>query len=56
MRPRDRNVPKYGPLLAAKGKILEGNIGAVPWKIVRASDLLAEVFARLVERRDFNFA
>ncbi len=56
LRPRDRNFQKYGPLLAAKNKILEGDISGVPWKIVRAADLLAEVFARLVERRDFNLA
>lgn len=56
LRPRERNFPKYGPLLAARGRILTGDIGGVSWQIVRASDLLAEVFARLVERRDFNFA
>jgi aminoglycoside 3-N-acetyltransferase len=51
---RDRKFPKYGPILAARGRILEGEIGGVPWKIVRAADLLAEVFARLVERPTFN--
>jgi aminoglycoside 3-N-acetyltransferase len=55
LRPRERNFPKYGPLLAAKGRILEGSLGGVPWKILRAADLLAEVAARLVERRDYNF-
>lgn len=56
LRPRERNYPKYGPLLATQGRILAGDIGGVSWQLVRASDLLAEVFARLIERRDFNFA
>jgi aminoglycoside N3'-acetyltransferase len=55
LRPRERNFPKYGPILAAQGKVLEGDIGGVPWKILRAKDLLAEVSARLTERPDFNF-
>lgn len=54
LHPRDRQFPKYGPILAAKGRILEGDIGGVPWKILRASDLLGEVFARLVDRPTFN--
>ena len=52
--PRDRNFPKYVPLLAAKNQILQGDIGGVPWKIVSAADLLAEVFARLIENPRFN--
>ena len=56
LRPRERNFPKYGPILAAKRKIAEGDIGGVPWKILRASDLLAEVFAHLVREPDFNLA
>jgi aminoglycoside 3-N-acetyltransferase len=55
LRPRERNFPKYGPLLAEKGKIKEGDIGGVPWKIVRAADLLAEVSARLRAAPAFNF-
>ena len=56
LRSRDRNFPKYGPILAAKNRMSEGDIGGVPWKIVRASDLLAEVFAHLVREPDFNLA
>src|SRR5688572_24874885 len=41
LRPRERDFPKYGPLLVAKGRILEGDIGGVPWKLVKAADLLA---------------
>lgn len=55
LRPRERNFPKYGPLLAAQGKMVEGAIGGTPWKILRAADLLAEVFARLVAAPDYNF-
>jgi aminoglycoside 3-N-acetyltransferase len=54
LHPRDRDFPKYGPILAGKKKILEGEIGGVSWKMVRAADLLAEVFARLVETPGFN--
>ena len=55
LRPRERNFPKYGPILAAKGEMLEGDIGGVPWKILRAKDLLSEVSARLTEQPDYNF-
>lgn len=55
LRPRGRNFPKYVPLLAAKGQIRTGTLLGVPWIIVRAADLLKEVFARLIERPDFNF-
>ena len=51
---RERDFPKYGPLLAAKKQIRGGDIGGVPWLIVRAADLLAEVFTRLIEQPDFN--
>lgn len=55
LRPRERNFPKYLPLLAAKGQIRTGTLLTVPWIIVRAADLLREVFARLIEQPDFNF-
>ena len=48
------NFPRYGPILAAKSQILEGDIDGVAREILRASDLLAEVFARLVTQPDFN--
>lgn len=51
---KDRDFPRFGPLLAAKGQIRTGEILGVPWKLVRAADLLLEVFARLVEQPDFN--
>ena len=47
----ERDFPEYAPLLTAKGKLLSGGIGGVAWLLVRASDLLGEVFARLVELR-----
>jgi len=50
----NRDFPKYSPLLAAKKQILTGDINGVPWTIVRADDLLREVFTRLIERPDFN--
>lgn len=49
-----RNFSKYGPILAARGRIRTGAIAEVPWTAVRACDLLAEVLARLVEHPDFN--
>lgn len=55
-RQLNRDFPKYAPLLAAKSQILTGDISGVPWAIIRASDLLREVFARLIERNDFNIA
>lgn len=54
LRPRDRRFPKYEPILARKRQILTGEIGGVPWRILRAADLHAEVSARLTERPDFN--
>lgn len=44
----DRNFPKFGPRLAAKGEFLSGDIGGVPWALVKASDLMREVFATLI--------
>jgi aminoglycoside 3-N-acetyltransferase len=55
IRTRERDFPKFGPLLAAKGQFHTGEILGVPWKLVRGDDLLREVFARLIERPDFNF-
>src|ERR1043166_1890565 len=52
----NRDFPKFGPLLAAQSKFLSGTISSVPWSIVRASDLLREVFARLIEQPDFNIS
>jgi aminoglycoside 3-N-acetyltransferase len=51
---QERNFAKYGRILAAKKKIAEGDIGGTPWKLVCASDLLAEAFARLIEHPSFN--
>ena len=53
-RPRERDFPKFGPLLAAKGQLHAGELLGVPWKLVRADQLLREVFARLIEQPDFN--
>jgi aminoglycoside 3-N-acetyltransferase len=55
IRTRERNFPKFGPLLAAKGQLRQGQLRGVPWKLVRADHLLREVFARLVERPGFNY-
>jgi len=52
----NRDFPKFVPLLAAKNQILTGDINGVAWSIVRAGDLLREVFARLIERPNFNLA
>jgi aminoglycoside 3-N-acetyltransferase len=52
----DRDFPKYGPILAAKGQYAAGEIAGVKWSLCRLSDLLREEFARLVERPDFNLA
>jgi aminoglycoside 3-N-acetyltransferase len=49
-----RDFPKYQSLLAAKDQIMSGDIGGVRWTIVLASDLLREVFARLIDQPDFN--
>ena len=54
LHPRDRTFQKYGPILAAKDEIVEGDIRGVRWRLVHASNLIAEVFARLVERPSFN--
>lgn len=51
---RDRDFPKYAPLLAAKEQLVTGELRGVGWMMVRAADLLREVFARLIERPDFN--
>jgi aminoglycoside 3-N-acetyltransferase len=48
----DRNFPKFAPRLAAKGQYAQGEIGGVPWALVKASDLLREVFAALIARPD----
>jgi aminoglycoside 3-N-acetyltransferase len=50
----NRNFPKFAPLLAARSKIFTRQTFGETWTIVRASDLLGEVFARLVQRADFN--
>ena len=56
IRTRERDYPKFGPLLAAKGELHSGDWLGVPWKLVRADHLLREVFARLVENPRFNYA
>jgi aminoglycoside 3-N-acetyltransferase len=55
IRTRERDFPKFGPLLAAKGQFHAGDIQGVPWKLVRGDDLLREVFARLIEQPRFNY-
>ncbi len=52
----NRNFPKFAPLLAAKSRIRSGTVSRVPWTLVKASDLLAEVFTRLIEQPDFNLS
>lgn len=55
IRPRERDYPKFGPLLSAKGQFHAGDLLGVPWKLVRADHLLREVFARLIENPRFNY-
>jgi aminoglycoside 3-N-acetyltransferase len=55
IRTRERNFPKFGPLLAAQGRFHAGELLGVPWKLVKAADLLREVFARLIEQPGFNY-
>lgn len=55
LRPRERDFPKYGPLLEAKGQIQAGELLGVRWQVVRAADLMREAFARLIERPAFNY-
>ena len=54
IRTRERDFPKFGPLLAAQGRLQQGELLGVPWKLVRGDELLREVFARLIEQPDFN--
>jgi aminoglycoside 3-N-acetyltransferase len=54
VRTRERDFPKFAPLLARKRQFHAGELLGVPWRLVRADDLLREVFARLIERPDFN--
>jgi aminoglycoside 3-N-acetyltransferase len=51
-----RDFPKFASLLAAKSCIRAGTLSGVPWTLVKVSDLLTEVFARLIEEPDFNLA
>jgi aminoglycoside 3-N-acetyltransferase len=55
IRTRERDYPKFEPLLAAKGQFQAGDFGGVPWKLVNGGDLLREVFAQLIERPNFNY-
>ncbi len=45
----NRNFTKFGPPLSAKGQMLSGDIGGVPWAILKQQDLLRYVFAALNE-------
>jgi len=44
----DRDFPKFGPRLAAKGQFHSGSIEGVAWSLVKVSALLGEVFAALI--------
>ncbi|HUO44206.1 MAG TPA: AAC(3) family N-acetyltransferase [Burkholderiales bacterium] len=46
----NRDFEKFRVPLAARGQLLAGNIGGVPWSLMRQQDLLREVFAALAAR------
>ena len=54
LHPRDRDFSKYEGMLAARRAIVAGHLSSVPWRVLRAADLLSEAFARLVEQPTFN--
>ena len=49
-----RDFPKYAPILAGMSQMHSGTLSGVEWTMIRLSDLLREVFARLTARADFN--
>lgn len=44
----NRDFPKFAARLAAKNQIQRGDIGGVPWTLVKANDLLREVTDALI--------
>lgn len=45
----NRDFPKFERLLANKKQIFAGDLGGVPWAIMKQQDLLREVFAALTD-------
>jgi aminoglycoside 3-N-acetyltransferase len=45
----DRDFPQFGPPLAAKGLLEQGDIEGCPYRIVAMRDLLRDVFAAVIE-------
>jgi aminoglycoside 3-N-acetyltransferase len=45
----NRDFRQFEPRLAAKGRLVAGEVAGTPWRLVSARDLLREVFAALVQ-------
>jgi len=51
-RKLDRDFPKFGAPLRAKGLLRSGHIGDHPWMMIRMKDLLRDVIAALIKDRE----